>query len=338
MNFKQFLLDLDLVEDNNYLTLYCDLIENNKDNKAQLYKTQRHHIIPRCYYKTAGLPLDNSPDNIVNLDFKNHVLAHLLLFKCSKEKWFKDYNGLMVFLNYKKFGLNIDEYLSLDELQSNYECSCKLIGESKKGKCYVHNSKYLLMIDPKDLDYYLSHGYKKGNNKLKNKVAVTNGEETIIVNKEDAQNFLNKGYVKGHNHRTSQKIAGYRTIHKGDVQTMVPPEDLPMWFEKGYSLGVSENSKAKEGHPAWNKGTKGLSSSATKDMSWVTNGVEQKRLWNSDLEKFLRENPDYRKGKLSFCWVHKDGISKQVPKENLNEFLSNGYKQGMVKRNGTTRL
>lgn len=73
------LLELDIVKDNEYYRMYCDLIISNLDTKRIKYKTQRHHIIPVSYYSFNNIDVDNSKDNLINLEYKYHVYAHYLL-------------------------------------------------------------------------------------------------------------------------------------------------------------------------------------------------------------------------------------------------------------------
>ena len=88
---KLKLLSSNLVVDNEYLDKYVKLIEDNLTTKRKKFVTQRHHIIPRYYYKLNNLPVDNSKDNLVNLPYKYHFLTHLYLSKCSITEEFDKY-------------------------------------------------------------------------------------------------------------------------------------------------------------------------------------------------------------------------------------------------------
>lgn len=76
---KLKLLNLNMVQDNEYLDKYVNLIENNQLQEPIINNTQQHHIIPRWYFKHCQLSIDDSPDNLVNLFFKDHILAHYYL-------------------------------------------------------------------------------------------------------------------------------------------------------------------------------------------------------------------------------------------------------------------
>lgn len=65
-----------------YFKAYIELILKNLTTKKEKFKTNRHHIIPRCYFKIKQLPVDNSSENIVNLQYADHLLAHYYLGNC----------------------------------------------------------------------------------------------------------------------------------------------------------------------------------------------------------------------------------------------------------------
>lgn len=82
MNLKLILLSTNVFENNDYIDKYVELIEQNRNTKKEKFRTQLHHIIPKCYYKINKLQIDNSKENLVNLLYKDHILAHYYLSKC----------------------------------------------------------------------------------------------------------------------------------------------------------------------------------------------------------------------------------------------------------------
>lgn len=46
-------------------------------------KGHKHHIIPRCWFKLKGLPVDNSESNLVLLTEDDHLKVHKLAMLCS---------------------------------------------------------------------------------------------------------------------------------------------------------------------------------------------------------------------------------------------------------------
>lgn len=97
-NLKQKLLDLNIFEDNEYLDKYVELIESNRETKKERFKTDKHHIIPRCYFHLNKIKIDNSKENLVNLLYKDHVLAHYYLVLCSSNDYIK-YSNQFAFLS-----------------------------------------------------------------------------------------------------------------------------------------------------------------------------------------------------------------------------------------------
>jgi hypothetical protein len=121
---KEKLLGLGVFVDNKYLDLYCHLIENNKQTKKETTKTQRHHIIPKCYFKSVGKPCDNTKANLVNLLYVDHARAHFYLSLCLGDKALAGQNALVLkyILNQvqQKHYTSIEDLLATDELQQYY--------------------------------------------------------------------------------------------------------------------------------------------------------------------------------------------------------------------------
>lgn len=125
MTLKDRLLETDVFEDNEYLDKYCELILNNLFTIRKTYKTQRHHIIPKSYYNWKKLPIDNSSKNLVNLLYKDHVVAHCYLVLCSKNKTILAKNRLAISWVLKSFKFESEAELlkNLDIVQKAYEFS-----------------------------------------------------------------------------------------------------------------------------------------------------------------------------------------------------------------------
>ena len=86
---KQQLLDTTIFKDCIYLDKYLELIQNNLSRAVETGKTQRHHIIPVCYYKQFNLEVNNTETNFVNLLLADHIRAHCYLLLSSTDKLFK---------------------------------------------------------------------------------------------------------------------------------------------------------------------------------------------------------------------------------------------------------
>lgn len=81
---------------NYYLEKYLELVNENLNNNIKDCYYEKHHIIPKTYFKHYKLAVDNSKDNLVNLLFVDHLKAHWLLFKAADVKWFKQSTQLAI--------------------------------------------------------------------------------------------------------------------------------------------------------------------------------------------------------------------------------------------------
>jgi len=88
---KETLLDTNYFIDNEFLDKYCACIALNEGLANQPGRTQRHHVIPVCYYKKAyEVPrkealaqANGDPKNFkINLYFQDHIKVHYYLCRC----------------------------------------------------------------------------------------------------------------------------------------------------------------------------------------------------------------------------------------------------------------
>jgi len=85
INVRQFFTENNLVIENEYFKEYCAIIDKNLVTAKQDGKTQKHHIIPKAYFKQNNLEIDNSKENLVNLLYVDHLKAHCCLALCLKD-------------------------------------------------------------------------------------------------------------------------------------------------------------------------------------------------------------------------------------------------------------
>lgn len=134
-SLSNMLLDTGVFIQNEYFLKYISLIEDNKFREPEKFKTQRHHIIPKCFYKDMSIPVNNDNSNLVNLLFKDHILAHCYIVLASKETQFKYKNMMALYklMHHRDFK-GID-YTSMEEYQMAYENSRKI--------CYEYNPMFI---------------------------------------------------------------------------------------------------------------------------------------------------------------------------------------------------
>ena len=78
------------------LTKYCKLIKANQHKKEFSGQTQKHHILPRAWYKLHNKKLDNSVSNTVLLTVADHAKAHLFLFQAATNPEVRSQNAAAV--------------------------------------------------------------------------------------------------------------------------------------------------------------------------------------------------------------------------------------------------
>ena len=139
---KNKLLGTNYFVNNDYLNRYCELIISNKNTKKEEYKTQRHHIIPRCYYRKENIKINNKKENIVNLTYKDHILAHYYLCLCAKDAiLYKLEYAFFYMLNNKSYIKLYEDkeyeklYTIIEEYKNNlYESFCKRQSQQLKNR------------------------------------------------------------------------------------------------------------------------------------------------------------------------------------------------------------
>ena len=77
--------DLTQINKISYLRQYLELINRNKKNPPIEEYTERHHIVPRGWFRRNKIEIDNSEENVIRLNVKDHLKAHLLLFYYFRE-------------------------------------------------------------------------------------------------------------------------------------------------------------------------------------------------------------------------------------------------------------
>lgn len=82
-DLRKILKSLPLFVSNDYLELYIRLIERNRVTPWLGGRTNAHHIIPRSWFKINSKEVDNTSNNLVNLVYRDHVLAHYYLCLCT---------------------------------------------------------------------------------------------------------------------------------------------------------------------------------------------------------------------------------------------------------------
>lgn len=128
---------------------------------------------------------------------------------------------------------------------------------------------------------------------------------------------------------------GMIAIHKNNKQTYINKGDLDIYLKDNWEIGgkkqrprtksQKENiSKAHKGQIPWNKGKK-----LTEQQKQSYKNIKRKINYRSYSESDRKILSEKNKNRVK---INKDGIEKQIPKDKLNDYLSNGWSLGVIKR------
>lgn len=303
MNLKENLLLLDIVIDNIYLDKYVKLIQDNILREKEKYKTQIHHIIPRCYFLKNNLKVDNTKNNKTNLLFKDHILAHYYLALCSKNNWFKINNVLAIQFMIEQKGYNLEKWKEkyLDKLQELYEETRKKLGSPLHNKDIYE--KFLKIVKNET-------NRNKISNTMKNKAK--NGELFSIE----------------HRNNLSKSALNHIWINKDGIYTHIPKNKLQEYLGMGWSKGARPLSKghqeailrAKIGSKYTEEQKKKLRESHLGQVPW-NKGVACKETTKKKLSEYFKNTK----------WMTNGEISKQVNIKDIDKYLKNGFTFGRKK-------
>lgn len=92
---------LDCFEYNQHFATMMNIINyarlTNKEGKFE-----KHHIVPRCWFRLKNITIDNSKENLVNLTVEQHRKVHKLAVLCCK-------NDIKSSLQYASNAMNREE-------------------------------------------------------------------------------------------------------------------------------------------------------------------------------------------------------------------------------------
>lgn len=312
MDIRNKLVATHLFLENEYFEKYIQLINSNRQTKRQTCKTQRHHIIPVIAFKLYNWAGVNNVDNLVNLLYKDHILAHYYLALCAKETQFKYKmvsainfilgNAVLVKLNVdelKTFTLNLEHYQQLYEDLRKHgnpikgtthevsEETRQKISNANSGRIYVNKNGIVKSVSPDELNLYLENDWIRGN--------------------PNSQN------------RDTKK--GCTIVNKNGLEKYIKKEELQDYLANGWSSGRSEEHKK-----AGAVGTQKFYDSLTKEEKIKKCATRTGQHWNMSEEA---------KNKISKANIGKKMPSSQKLKNSLNKkntiWMTNGIKDIMIK-------
>ena len=287
---RERLLSTDCFYDNDMFDKYIDLLIDKGLDQPIRYISHTHHILPVVYFKINNKEIDNSEDNLIELEYKYHILAHAYLSYASKEKRMKAAN-IQAF-HFMTHGLNINKIKDpnfiyvLEDLQNEYG-NLSIIGLNKGIKKSEEHKKKLSDLrwchkDGKEKHYTVSKGIPEGwepgrdpvlaektHKKLSGFIWMNNGISNYEVRKDSIDEYLLKGFSFGMLDRGTEwknKVGRYERTKES--------------IEKC----LKSRSKTLKEHPERNSATrfkKGQNAHNKGKMS-ITNGVRNKYIYKDE--------------------------------------------------------
>jgi hypothetical protein len=160
----------------------------------------------------------------------------------------------------------------------------------KEGTICVNDGIFDLYIYQEDVERFCQNGFKLGSCKhdfLKGTIWINNGNISKMIHPEELDKFKKLGFTEG-NLIIPNK--GKIWINNGKISKLVDRDLLGTKEFKDFKfLGRIEKPRKKRGHYKSEKKT------------LVNNGTKEIRIKNSELEKFLLDNPSYKRGRVKKC-------------------------------------
>ena len=324
MKTKEQLLASKSFLDNEYLDKYLRLISQKALQERKKYSMQKHHIIPRAYYKYFNLKIDNSKENLVLLNYADHVLAHYYLTFCIIEPLKgKAATAFMLLTDMKVYNGEQDLMLDLPRLQEVYEVGKKYraytssitqkgrSGNGIAGKIYINDGHICKCIFPEFLEEMELAGFKKG------RITSDAARKRISERQKGKPKLKLRGKPKSDEHRSKIADANIgriyiispegigKSLHRDDTS-------LSEYLDAGWVLGrqpVSEDTRKKMSESAKLRGAvrKGFKESPelclqkslrAKGKIWINNGIHSKMIRPDEFDIYA--NLGYIKGRLSW--------------------------------------
>ena len=218
-----------MVFDNDFLTMYVDLINDNANTQKVVGKTQTHHVIPKMLTRKVGIS-DKQNAITVNLLYKDHFLAHYYLSRCcTKDLMYKNIYALKLIST--KIKLSIEEVLTnADLLQAFYEMNAETFYNNNP----MFNEKHLK-----------NHNDIMRSESVRNKISATmksvrlNTDDVLIhkghtgkrVLRSELDTYLSDGWVLG------SKQSQFIKINKDGKSKSIFEDEWEIYECDGWSRG-----------------------------------------------------------------------------------------------------
>ncbi len=306
LDLKKKLINTLSCEENEYLDLYVQLILENRDNTKIKYENQKHHIIPKFYFRTNNLPIDNSQENVVFLSHYNHCLAHYYLYHCTSGTY-KSANAYACHFLFgdKHFPETIEEFklkfADYDKLCTTYNkaSSIRMQGHAVSEAARKHLAE---CARNRQLGTKLSQ-------ETKEKISKANKGKTMS-RQSRIKMSLSHSDVNGE----GNPAFGRHWYNNGvDRLYLKDTDDIPKGFVRG-NLPLTDEDKKRKSES--NKGKHGQS----KGSHWYNNGtisIMSKTCPDGFIPGRLKVNTTKKQiGSKNKIWITNGTITKYIPKDS----------------------
>lgn len=221
---KDYLLSFEIFIQNEEFDKYITLLESNKDRKYVINSTQKHHIIPKSYFSINDEVVDDSEQNIVNLQYSDHILAHYYLSKCTISPYYQPNIRAVIFMcNNPSLNCEADLFKVLPEYQKLYEQYRRVVSASMNGRVVtdetrnkiscsnrqryvgdiaIHKGDIDKHVKQEELQYYIDLGYQIGRS------------QKFIKALSDGYNYQSKGMLGKHQSDKQKQAASIASSYK----------------------------------------------------------------------------------------------------------------------------
>ena len=355
MLLKEKLLRTGIFYDCPELDDYISLVSTNMSREPETAKTQKHHIIPVCYYKQQNINVDNTQDNLVNLLMSDHLRAHCYLLLCSNDKLFKaNMFYAICFITGNNISTDEDVVKLLSEDLSIYQKAYE------EGRLAAYDTNPMFNEEHKQ-----AHDDKMRSEDVRLRIAASTKQRIIdgkLFNEEHRKNLSE-----------SSKIRCY--VSKGDQVKRVLKTDAQKYVDEGwycpYIVGYKNSYKSAKNKKYYNTNADALFKRGDK-IVWVHNENQKKQIPEGLLEQYLSEGwvrgsgmkmteehklklySEESRAKISNAlkgnvpgnkgipvkqetkeklrnlyqgtkWMNNGTIAKQVPPQEIDEYLAKGF-------------
>lgn len=334
---KDKLLSTKLFINNQYLDLYVELIKNNLFRKKQKFITQRHHIIPVSFFKIYNIKGKDSKENLVNLLYKDHILAHYYLALCLKESELR--YKMIYAINFilgraKQNKLDMEDLrnfvLNLDKYQKMYEESKKFLADKIKGTTRVTSAETKKKIG-------------KANS---GRIYINKDGIVKTISSDELENYLLDNWKKGNpNSQKRKQTTGYIIVHLGDVQKYIPPNEIEQYLDEGWERGRSKKHKEAVKQSTisyYNKLTKEeirKKCASRSGCHWTMSEETKEKISRSNIGRKQSEEQKIKNSERKKGTIHMtNGIKDiMIKKEFEQDYINLGYHRGRNKNKKESR-